>query len=199
MELKAIVRKLPHGSIPLGMRDQILELVEACWDKFKGSGKTKMQVWKIRRDAGPEDLTWDPPNLCFSIDRHGRTVMGSKRAERQTWTLNLETLAAIPNETRYRQLQPNSPKFDITPIAQAVCEAVKRGPASSSDLVDRAIVEWRGNDEIRVKHANLIPNEGPNQTISGRRKRLREKLQREMNAIGWELVSVHQWITFKRH
>ena len=51
-----------------------------------------MKVWKIRRDAGPEDLTWDPPNLCFSIDRHGGTVMGSKRAERQTWMLNLQTL-----------------------------------------------------------------------------------------------------------
>ena len=48
MELKAIVSKLPHGPIPSGMRDQILELVETCWDKFKGSGQTKMQVWKIR-------------------------------------------------------------------------------------------------------------------------------------------------------
>ena len=198
MELKDIVSKLPHGPIPLGMWAQILELVETCWDKFKGSGQTKMKVWKIRRDAGPEDLTWDPPNLCFSIDRHGGTVMGSKRAERQTWMLNLQTLTAIPNETGYRQLQPNSPRLDITPIAQAVCEAVKRGPASSSDLVDRAIVEWRGNDEIRVKHGKLIPNVGPNQTISGRRKRFREKLRIEMKAIGWDLVSVRQWITFKR-
>ena len=55
-----------------------------------------MKVRKIRRDAGPEDLACNPPNLCFSIDRHGGTVMGSKRAERQTWTLNLETLTAMP-------------------------------------------------------------------------------------------------------
>ena len=46
IELKAIWSKLPHGPIPLGMRDQILELVETCWDKFEGSGKTKMQVWR---------------------------------------------------------------------------------------------------------------------------------------------------------
>ena len=71
IESKAIVSKLPHGPIPLGMRDQILEFVETCWDKFKGSGHTKMKVWKICRD----------PNLCFSIERHGGTVMGSKRAE----------------------------------------------------------------------------------------------------------------------
>jgi hypothetical protein len=171
MELKAIVNELPHGSIPLGMRDQILELVETCWDKFKGSGKTKMNAWKIRRDAGPEDLTWNPPNLCFSIERHGGTVMGSKRAEQQTWTLNLETLTAIPVLSGYRQLQPNSPRLDVTPIAQAVCEAVQRGPASASDLIKRGIVKWMSNDEIRVKHGKLIPNVAPNQTISGRRKR----------------------------
>jgi hypothetical protein len=109
--------------------------------------------------------------------------MGSKRAERQTWTLNLETLTAIPGLSGYRQLQPNSPRLDVTPIAQAVCEAVQLGPASASDLIERDIVEWRGNDEIRVKHGKLIPNVGPNQTISGRRKRFREKLQSEMKPL----------------
>ena len=108
-----------------------------------------------------------PPKLCFSIERHGGTVMGSKRAERQTWMLNLQTLTAIPNETGYRQLQPNAPRLNVTPIAKAVCEAAQQGPASSSDLIDRGIAEWRGNDEIRVKHGKLIPNVGPNQTISG--------------------------------
>jgi hypothetical protein len=124
--------------------------------------------------------------------------MGSKRAERQTWTLNLETLTAIPGLSGYRQFQPNSPRLDVTPIAEAVCEAVQRGPASASDLIERDIVEWRGNDEIRVKHGKLIPNVGPNQTISGRRKRFRQKLQSEMKALGWDLASVGQWLTFKR-
>jgi hypothetical protein len=32
------------------------------------------------------------------------------------------------------------------------------------------------NDEIRVKHADLVPNVGPKDTVSGRGKRLREKL-----------------------
>jgi hypothetical protein len=90
-------------------------------------------------------------------------------------------------------------EIDVTPIVKAICEAAKRGPASPSDLIDRGLVEWRGNDEIRVRHANLIPNVGPKDTISGRRKRLREKLKSEMTAIGWEQVSVRQWITFKRH
>jgi hypothetical protein len=197
-ELKTILRKLPHGSIPLGMRDKVLELVEESWDKFDGSNRTKMEVGKIDRDDDPMDLLWDQPKLTLTVDRHGGAVMGSTRAERQTWTLNLETLTTIQSVSGYRQLRPNSRKLDVTPIAKAVCEAVQRGPASASDLINRGIVEWRGGDEIRVKHANLIPNVGPNDTISGRRKRLREKLKSEMEAIGWEEDSVRQWITFKR-
>ena len=124
--------------------------------------------------------------------------MGSSRAERQTWTLNLETMTAIQGVSGYRQLTLNSPKLDVTSIVKAICEAAQRGPTSPSDLIDRGIVEWSGNEEIRVKHAILIPNVGPKDTISGRRKRLREKLKSELKAIGWEQVSIHQWITFKR-
>jgi hypothetical protein len=198
LELKTTLENFPAGSIPVGMRRKILELVEECWKQFEGSGKTKMEVWKIGRDNGPEDLTWDPPNLWFTIDRHGGTVMGSTRAERQTWTLNLPAMTAIQSVSGYRQLRPNSPRLDVTPIAKDICEVVKLGPNSHSDLIERGIVEWKGDDEIRVNHANLIPSEGPNQTISGRRKRFREKLKSEMKAIGWEQVSVHQWMTFKR-
>jgi hypothetical protein len=198
MELKAILNNLQCGSIPPDIQEQVLDLVTTCWGEFEGSGATEMEARKICRDGGPKDLTWDPPEFSFTIDRHGGTVMGSKRAERQTWTLNLQMLTATPGVSGYRQLRPNSPKFDVTPVAKDICEAVQRGPATPSDFVDRGIVEWRGNDEIRVKHADLVPNEGPNQTISGRRKRLRDKLQSEMKAIGWEQVSVHQWITFKR-
>ena len=198
MDLKGILNKLPAGAIPIGMRRTILELVEGCWDELVGSRDTKMAVWKICRDNGAEDLKWAPPILSFSIDRHGGVVLGSKRAERQIWTLNLDTATASPHISGYRQLWPNSPKLDVAPYVTAICEAARRGPASASDLIDRGIVEWIGDDEFRVKHSILIPNNGPNQTISGRRKRFRNKLKIGMEAIGWKPVSVHQWITFKR-
>ena len=143
-----------------------------------------MKVWKIRRDAGPEDLTWKPPNLCFTMERHGWAAMGSTRAERQTWTLNLEALTAIPNETGYRQLQPNSPRLDVTPIVKDICEAVQGGPASTSDLTERGTVKWVSNDEIRLQHGDLIPNDGPKDTASGRRKRLRENCKVKWKALG---------------
>ena len=94
MELQAILNKLPAGSIPAGMRDKVLELVEDCWDKFEGSSKTKMEVWKIGRDDGPEDLTWEPPNLLFTIDRHGGAVMGSNSCR----TANMD--AELGNDDR---------------------------------------------------------------------------------------------------
>ena len=104
-DLKGILNKLPAGAIAIGMRRTILELVEECWDDLMGSRDTKMGVWKICRDNGAENLTWAPPNLSFSIDRHGGTVLGSKRAERQTWTLNLETATARPHVSGYRSME----------------------------------------------------------------------------------------------
>ena len=104
-DLKGILNKLPAGAIAIGMRRTILELVEECWDDLMGSRDTKMGVWKICRDNGAENLTWAPPNLSFSIDRHGGTVLGSKRAERQTWTLNLETATARPHVSGYRGME----------------------------------------------------------------------------------------------
>ena len=41
VELRAIVSKLPHGPIPLGMRDQILDLVETCWENSKDRARRK--------------------------------------------------------------------------------------------------------------------------------------------------------------
>ena len=142
----------------MGMRNQVFELVETVWDKFEGSGQTKMDVGKIGRDDSPEDLTWDPPDLSFTIDRHGGTVMGSTRAERQTWTL------------KHRNDYSNSAcKWVSTAPAEFAevgcnsnCKGHLRGgaagPASPSDLIDQGIVEWTDNDEIRVRPANLISN-----------------------------------------
>jgi hypothetical protein len=197
-ELRVTMYNLPAAPIPLEMRDRVLELVLECWFEFDSSRTGKMEPWKTRRDGGPENLTWLPPLLSFEIDRHGGTVMGSTRAERQRWTLNLDTHSAVSKTCGHRQLRPNSPRLDVGPKVRAVCAAVQRGPASASDLMAQGIVEWRSDDELRVKHSKLIPDDGPRQTIIGRRKKFRAKLRNEMTAIGWDEVPGRLWITFQR-
>jgi hypothetical protein len=36
-----------------------------------------------------EELSWNPPILSFTIERHGATARGSSRAELHEWTVNL--------------------------------------------------------------------------------------------------------------
>jgi hypothetical protein len=106
-KLQTFLSDVPHGAIPASKWDHVLKLVEASWPEFSGSGDTKMAAWKIRRGEGPDDLTWDPPHLSFCIDRHGGTVLGSSRAEKQQWTLNLERLTADHTKSGYQQIRPN--------------------------------------------------------------------------------------------
>jgi hypothetical protein len=52
-----------------------------------GSTESKMADWKVER---AENMEWRSPVLTFVVERHGAAAMGSSRAERQQWTLNLE-------------------------------------------------------------------------------------------------------------
>jgi hypothetical protein len=45
----------------------------ASGEMQKGADETSMEAWKIRR---AEDLSWNPPHLSFTIERHGPTVHG---------------------------------------------------------------------------------------------------------------------------
>jgi hypothetical protein len=196
-KLISFLSSVPLGPIPATMCDEIFNLVVASWDNFSGSGETSMGAWKIQRDDGPEDVIWDPPCLSFVIERHGGTVLGSIRADRQRWTLNLESRTAGHLTIGFRQLRPNAPKLDVKPLADNVCKAVREGPSSASRLVSNDIVVWRSEDEVRVYHGKIVGGEYP-QAISGRRKRLRADLKTKMKVIGWDLVSVGQWLTFRR-
>ena len=143
-------------------------------------------------------MIWNPPVLSFVVERHGSTVLGSTRAEKQQWNLNLENKTATHRTIGFRQLYPKAPALKVKPIAALVCEAVRQGPNSNSDLISRGILVWRDAHTIVIQHGLLIPNDGYQMTISGRRKRFRAELKSLMAAIGWELVDVGRLLTFKK-
>ena len=83
-------------------------------------------------------------------------------------------------------------------IADRVCEAVREGPTLDSELAAQGVLIWTAKDEITIKHGKLVPNDGPMQTISGRRKRFRTHLESKMKEMGWELIRVRQAMIFKK-
>jgi hypothetical protein len=197
-ELVALFETMPSGPLVGEPRVKVLELLKECWFEFTGSTDSKMEFWKVQRDEGPTDMIWDPPVLTFVVERHGSTVLGSTRAEKQQWNLNLENKTANHCTIGFRQLYSKAPALKVKPIAALVYEAVRQGPDSNSDLISRDILVWKDPHTIVIRHGILIPNDGYQMTISGRRKRFRAELELRMAAIGWELVGLGRSLTFKK-
>jgi hypothetical protein len=196
-KLTALLKNTSIGLVSAETQAEVLKLLEGCFTEFAGSTESKMEHWKIVRE-GATDMTWNPPVLTFVIERHGATVLGSTRAEKQQWELNFEKKTADHCPVGYRQLYPTARRVNVKLFAAQVYDAVRQGRDSNSDLILKGILVWQNDDTILVQHGMLIPNVGYPRTISGRRKRFRAGLECLMATIGWELVSVGRWLTFKR-
>ena len=98
-----------------------------------------------RQYAEPEGIGGkerDPANCVieFEIERHGGTVMGSSRAERQGWRIDLKNGTASHATLGYKQLYKQNARLDIRPVVKGVVEAVKGGPGHDYE----ASITWIG-------------------------------------------------------
>ena len=171
------------------MRAIVIGLVAEGWGELYGSGATRMGSWKIVRNEGPSELTWDPPVLSFTIERHGGLVCGSSRAERERWYVDLKERTAQQASAGFKQIHPPAPAFtskESRARADEVCAAVREGPNSASPLLAREIVAWKSENEVVVKGAALVPSAQYKQTTSGRRKQFRRDLESKLQEIGWK-------------
>jgi len=158
--------------------DQLADLLADVWPLLSGSDEHSMRAHKISRIESP---SWAPPRLSFTIERHGGTVLGSKRAELQVWEVNLDDLTAQLVGGTYRQLVPNSPRLDIPKLAEEVARAVNENP-------DDPRLKWRPGEAVQPVLSRIIPSVGPKQTVEGRRRRLRDALPEAMAEVGWEPI-----------
>jgi hypothetical protein len=189
------LKNTPPGLVEVAACDKIIDLLTACWSELEGANDTSMEAWKLHRAEG---LSWNPPLLSFTIERHAATVLGSSRAELQSWTVNLDLETARCAKESYRQLRPTASRLNVKPIAARVIDAVQQGPAASCDLLKDGIVEWNGPNQLSIKHGALIPGGEYQQTVAGRRRRFRNELERRMRDIGWEFVEVKRTMQFRK-
>jgi hypothetical protein len=198
-KLAFLLQSLPAGSLSDGAETNVANLLADCWDELEGSNVSKMEYWKLVRDGGPQEMTWSPPTLSFIIDRHGGMALGSTRAEKQQWTLDMEKRTVHQSIAGYRQVRPRAATLNVKTIADDVCNAVREGPRSKSALIIRGILVWKDDDHFVVYQGKLVPNDSFKRTIAGRRKRLREALEAELGVLGWKLVEARRFLTFKKH
>lgn len=179
--LHTLLNSQTPGPVAEKARAAVEVLLTAVWSTIAGSANTRMASWKLGRI---ENLSWEPPNLSFQIERHGGTVQGSSRAEVQYWQVNIEKWTADLGKSGIRQLYPQAKPLDVGPLVDKIV------PLILSHRVDSAL-KWYQDGRVEVLSGKLIPAEGvARETLAGRRRRFRLGLEAALKPNGWTRVGV---------
>jgi hypothetical protein len=150
-------------------------LLIGCWNALDGGNDTKMRPEKLTRI---EQLSWNPPFLDFSIERHGKTVHGSTRASLYRWRVDVEKGSAYIIDEMTRQLSAIDKPLNVKPIAEKLTDVIlheKHDPH----------VTFSKDGTVKLKMTEIIPATN-NQTTTARRRRLRQHLSMLLASHGWK-------------
>lgn len=173
--LRTFLRPLPTG--PVMDEAGLTAALAAAWPSLGDSSETAMAAFKVRRLEAP---SWKPPLLAFDLERHGATVLGSSRAEVQVWTVNVEAGTADVAHSSHRQVRPSAARLTVGPLADEIVTLILSGQTD-------ARLTWSSDKQsVNVNIGLVVPDSGPKQTITGRRKRFRQALQERLAASGWD-------------
>ena len=156
----------------------VLEPLREAWASLDGSTHSGMASFKLTV-ARVEVPTWSPPVFSFRIERHGGTVLGSTRAEMETWEVDVEAGTAGVTRVGHRQLRPMARREYMGPLAHDVADLIVQRS-------DAACLRWApDHSRVAVMVGAIVPGTGPQQTVRGRRKRFRDALRAALAPNGW--------------
>jgi hypothetical protein len=178
--LRAHLQSIPSGPLDEAVADVVLQLLSAVWDDLQGSDQQGMRSDKLWRY---ESMEWDPPDLSFSLERHGGTVLGSTRAEVHRWSVDVNTWVATCGTIGYRQVSERDKALDVKPLVQEIVQAI------SANTEDPRL-KWAKDGTVCVRIGSVISGNFK-QTVQGRRRRFRQLLDPALEAIGWTKVRVN--------
>src|SRR5258708_10962257 len=139
---------LNAGPIADADASSVASLLADCWELLSGSDAGGMTADKLM--GRTENLIWRSPLLEFTIERHGGTVIGSTRAELQTWIVNANDGSASLSEGGHRQLRPAARKLNVRPIAAGMATIVQQ-------LREDSRLKWGGENRVSICMAAVIP------------------------------------------
>ncbi|MFY9987545.1 MAG: hypothetical protein WAK31_22500 [Chthoniobacterales bacterium] len=99
--LRVALNSRPAGEICNNEKEQIKMLLSEAWELFDGHDQGATDAYKLYR---AEKLQWQSPTLSFLLERHGRTNMGSTRADLQYWEVDLDTRQASIVKVGWRRV-----------------------------------------------------------------------------------------------
>ena len=110
--LKIIFDRTPAGKISADQHGDVLIALQAAWSEIEGGRETRMEDYKLER---AESFTWRPPLLSFVVERHGGAALGSTRAERQKWIVDVEHAHAHCEIVGFRQNEAECASAEARP------------------------------------------------------------------------------------
>jgi hypothetical protein len=169
-----------QGEGLIAAAETVKKLLAASWPALGGSGQTRMTAEKLLRRA--DRFEWYLPMLDFTIERHPGQAFGSTRAPLHRWRANVEAATAHWVEIGYRQLRPMQRRLDVGPLADELAKLI------SSRAPDPRL-RWAQHGTVTVRMGSVLPSgSAVKETLSGRRKRLRSRLEQRLAEKGWRMV-----------
>lgn len=172
--LRSMLVDRQPGPVDAELEDQIMQILSADWDGISGATAAAMNSGKLDRR---EDMSWDPPNLSFRIERHGGMAFGSTRAELQRWTANLDTGEVRCSADGYRQLRERAAVFKHDQVASELLSSVAMGRGGEG-------INFLSPSRVEVTLKAFLPP-GAKETMNGRRRRLKQAIIQQAKRIGW--------------
>ena len=186
-ELRRYLERLPVGDISDSERTEVLNRLVEVWERLPGGEDQSTTSRKLGR---AEKLRWAPSDLTFILERHGGTVNGSSRASLHHWVVNVESGHASLSKRGIRQLTPMDKRFDAKAAAKEVAKLIieqRHDPR----------INWLANGVVQVVLTKAAPS-GSEQTQADRNRRLRQALNAELSASGWNPLPGNRCL-FKRN
>ena len=110
--LTEYLENLPSGVVDDEHRGKIENLLFACWGEFDiETVYGGMSGWEL--PGRTEDMSWNPPQLKFSFERHGSAVLGSVYADIQDWLVDLDRRTVRSSTTGRRLVRKRAPPLNV--------------------------------------------------------------------------------------
>jgi hypothetical protein len=185
--LRSELASLAPGTVDSALKDRVLGALQNAWKSLCGADDQKTYANKLKR---AEYLCWRPPILSFKLERHGRTVNHSTRADLHHWEVNVDKKTAEIAKRGTRQLYKQDNRLNTKALAQEIAEKIK-------NRIDDPRLEWdESKRSVTIIMEKTIPST-VNQTTQNRRKRFRRDIAEEMNGTGWERKSRGNKLVFE--
>ncbi len=174
------LEQIPTGAI--SNVGPIEDLLVDAWDELNVSGGGGMRDYKLR--GRTKKMEWKSPVLTFEMVRHGGIGRGSKRAEIQSWTINIAAGTASVVISGFRQLYPMDAAWKAEPVARELARSIIAQQKSDTRLI------WNQNGHVHPAIGKILPGSN-RQTKAGRSRRFWKALISELLPHGWQKVGKH--------